>query len=293
MATGKMTWKKMCAGAAMLMLACGLAGAQGTGQSGQNPPPQQSEKSKEKPADVQDLTLDSAPPPVNAEEDAAVKAFSDAPNTDAAKKIQMGEDFVAKYPQSRHRPAVYSTLTMLYLGINQVPKAVGMGEKELQLNPNDVQVLAALSRAIPRALTKDTLEPAKQLAKAEEYGKRAIEVLPTITKPQGVADEAFATAKNDALSMAHSGLGVTYFRLGKYNQAIPELEQAVKLDPAKEPDPVNFYVLGIANVNASHFEDAVAAFNKCAAITGQLQVACKANAEDANKKSRTQLSAPK
>jgi len=54
-------------------------------------------------APVAPLTLDAAPPPVNAEEDAAMKAFRDAPIADVAKKDQMGEEFVQKYPQSYRR----------------------------------------------------------------------------------------------------------------------------------------------------------------------------------------------
>ena len=80
-------------------------------------------------------------------------------------------------------------------------------------------------------------------------------------------------------------------RRGKNAEAIPELEQAVKVDP--NPDPVNYYLLGMANKITSHFDDAVAAFNKCAAMTGPLQGTCKTQAEDAKKLGTTQLSAPK
>src|SRR5256885_6951690 len=51
---------------------------------------------------------------------------------------------------------------------------------------------------------------------------------------------------------------------------LPELEQAVKIDP--NPDPVNYYLLGMANKMTSHFDDAVAAFNKCAVMTGPMQI---------------------
>ena len=43
----------------------------------------------------------------------------------------------------------------------------------------------------------------------------------------------------------------------------------------------------------SHFDDAVAAFNKCAVMTGPMQGTCKNQAEDAKKLGMTQLSAPK
>src|ERR1043166_1053273 len=106
-------------------------------------------------------------------------------------------------------------------------------------------------------------------------------------------DQTFVAAKNATLAMAHSGLGLVYFRRGKFNDAIPELEQSVKIDPNPTPDPVNLYVLGMSNQKASHFDEAAAAFNKCAAISGGLQTACKTGADESKKQASTQLSAPK
>lgn len=288
-------WMKAGLCAVALLLAGGAAAAQ---TSGQNPPaPQQGDKDKPKqPGEVPALSLDGAPaaqPPVNAEEDGAFKAFQGEPPTDPKKKIDAGEAFLLKYPQSRYRVTVYSMLMPLYVQTNQVPKAIEVGDKELALVPNDVQMLASLSQTLSRSINKDTPEPAKQLAKAEQYGKKAIEIMPTITKPEALTEEQFVSAKNLGLSLAHSGLGVTYLRLAKYPEAIAELEQAVKLDPAPTADPVNYYVLGIANMNSSHFDEAAAAYTKCAALASSLQASCKASAEEAKKKSQTQLSAPK
>jgi tetratricopeptide (TPR) repeat protein len=275
----------------LFLLASSGAIAQSS-QSSQNPPtPTQQQTDKKPPSDT--LTLDSAPPPVSAEEDAAFKAFDSAPMTDLNKKIQLGEEFLQKYPQSRYRPPVYSTLTHAYLQTNNVQKMQEVGEKEIELNPNDVQVLAILAQTIPRAMNSSTPNKELQLEKAEKYAKSAIELTPTISKPPNLTDDQFTTAKNQTLAMAHSGLGLVYFRRGKYAEAIPELEQATKIDPNPEQDPVNFYLLGIANEKASHFDDSVAAFNKCAAIPGSLQAACKNGAEEAKKKSATELSAPK
>jgi Flp pilus assembly protein TadD len=91
--------------------------------------------------------------------------------------------------------------------------------------------------------------------------------------------------------MAHSGLGLVFVRRGKFAEAIPELEQAVKIDPT--PDPVNYYLLGLAHKSASHFDDAAAAFNHCATMPGSMQTTCKSGAEEAKKLGSTQLSAPK
>jgi tetratricopeptide (TPR) repeat protein len=260
-------------------------------QSGQQPAPAAKDK---KPADSgSKLDIPAAQPPVNAEEDAAVKAFQALPSTDLPKKIAAGEDFLNKYPESRYRPAVYSALVFAYIQSGNAQKAFEVGDKEVSLKPDDVQTMAVLSQTIPRAMGPNTTEPEKQLAKAETYAKRAIEITPTLPKPEGMADQNFVVAKNETLSMAHSGLGLVYFRRGKYADAIPELEQSVKIDPNPSPDPVNLYLLGMANQKASHFDEAAAAFTKCAAMAGGLQAACKSGADESKKQGSTQLSAPK
>jgi tetratricopeptide (TPR) repeat protein len=180
---------------------------------------------------------------------------------------------------------------MAYMQAGQVPKMVEVGEKELELNPNDVQVLAMLGQTLPRAFKPSAPDAAQQLEKAENYSKRAIEVMPTIPKPPNATDESFASAKNQALAMAHSGLGLVYIRRGKYGDAIPELEQSVKIDPS--PDPVNYYLLALADEKTSHFDDAIGAFTKCAAMQSSMQPTCKNGIEEAKKLAATQLSAPK
>lgn len=284
-------WIEAVAIAGLLLLGCSGASAQ-YGQSGQNPPTPPPQQTDKKPSG-DTITLDTPAPPVNAEEDAAFKAFDSAPNTDLNKKIQLGEEFVQKYPQSRYLSPIYSTLTQAYLQTNNIPKMQEVGEKEIALNPNDVQVLASLGQTIPRAMNSSTPNIPQQLDKAEKYSKSAIELTPTIPKPANLTDEQFTSAKSVVLAMAHSGLGLVCWRRGKFAEAIPEFEQAVKIDPHPEEDPVNFYVLGIVNEKTSHWDDAVAAFTKCAAIPGSLQGPCKGLVDDAKKKAATELSAPK
>ena len=281
--------------AGLLLGFCGITAAQGSqssqgGQGGQSQPPAQS-SDKSKTPDVTPLALDSAPPPVNAEEDAAFKAFQAVPNTDLTKKIELGEDLVKKYPQSRYLPPVYYTLTIAYMQTNQTQKMLEVGDKEVALQPNDITTLAILAQTISRVTNSNTANATQQFEKAATYAKKAIEIAPTLPKPENMTDEAFAAGKNQALVSAHSGLGLVLIKHGQNAEAIPEMEQAIKLD--KDPDPVNYYLLGMADKGTSHFDDAIAAFNKCAAITSSLQATCKAQADDTKKKSATELSAPK
>ena len=287
-------WTKTGAFAAALLLSCVGASAQSgssqSSQSGQSSPPAQQQTDKDK---ANTLTLDTPAPPVNAEEDAAFKAFDTIPMAEASKKTQAGEAFVQKYPQSRYLAPVYSNLVKLYLAGNDLQKMQDAGEKDVALAPNDVQTLAILGQTLPRAWNSSMPNAAQQLEKAEKFSKSAIELTPTIPKPDGMSDAQFVLAKNQTLAMAHGGLGLVYFRRGKFDAAIPEFEESTKVDPNPEADPVTFYVLAIADEKTSHFDAAVAAFNKCAAIPGSLQATCKSGAEEAKKLGATQLSAPK
>jgi tetratricopeptide (TPR) repeat protein len=285
-------WLKTVTVSGSLVCANGAAGAvlyyDQASQS--QPAPQQGDKPKT--PDVTPLTLD-VPAPVNAEEDTAFKAFQAVNQNDAAKKIEAGEAFLVKYPESRYKSPVYGALAYAYLQTGNTQKMQEYGEKELTIAPNDVSTLALLGQTLPRSLhgSAGTPEAVQTLAKAEQYSKQAIEITPTLQKPENLTEEAFTSAKNQTLAMAHSGLGLVYVRRGKNAEAIPELEQAVKIDP--NPDPVNYYLLGMANKITSHFDDAVAAFNKCAAMNGPMQGTCKTQSEDAKKLGATQLSAPK
>ncbi len=284
---------KMAALALLMLGAWGIAAAQsGSGsQSQQGGQSQQPAGDKPKTSDVTPLSLDSAPPPVNAEEDAAFKAFQDAPTSDLQKKIELGEAFLQKYSQSRYLPPLYAAMTLSYMQTNQIAKMLEIGDKAVALTPTDVTTLAILAQTISRVTNSTTPNAGAQLQKAEDYSKKAMEVTLTLPKPANLTDEAFTNAKNQALAAAHSGLGLVYVKRGKNQEAIPELEASIKLDGS--PDPVNYYLLGVANKSTSHFDDAITAFNKCATITGPMQATCKTQADGTKKKSATELSAPK
>ncbi len=280
-------------GALTAFLLCGAASA--GAQSGQSQPGQQQQRppaqaDKDKQPNPAPLSMDNVAAPASPEEESASKAIQQA--TDPNKKTQLAEEFLQKYPQSRYRPMMYQMLVSGYFATQQVPKLLDAGEKEIEMNPNDAPVLAVIAQTLARTYNAKAPDAAKQLDKAELYSKRAIEITPTLPKPENLTEEAFNSAKKDTLVMAHGGLGLVYIRRGKFTEAIPELEQSVKADTHPDPDPVNYYLLGVADKQTSHFDAAAAAFSKCAAVQSSLQATCKSGAEDAKKQGSTQLSAP-
>jgi tetratricopeptide (TPR) repeat protein len=216
-------------------------------------------------------------PQESGKEKKAFKTFKDTPDTDVDRKTQLGEDFINKFPQSLHRVEVVTFLATAYLTHGQVDKLQAEGDKEMALNPSNPVSLAVLGSNLSRAVTPSTPDMQKHLDQADTYCKKSQELLLTAKKPEGLSDEKFVAAKNQTSSVTYSCLGTTAFRRAKYQDALDDLKQAVKL--SEQPDPVNYYLLGKANEATSHFADALDAYNKCAAIAGGMQAACKSEAD--------------
>ena len=239
----------------------------------------------------QEPSASGAPPAdtkFNKKEEDAYKVLYAARGDTSENQIKLGEGFLKKFPQSHYLAGVYSQLTTAYFKEGQQDKMYEAGNKALELNPNNVDVLALFAMAVPRRVTSATpaADAAQQYQKAEAYARHAIELIPNLAKPEGIDDATFEKAKNDELSMAHSGLGLIALRRQKYEDARNELTQAVQL--ASIPDPVDYYLLGNADVQASYYNDAVAAYEKCA-LDGPLIPQCKAAADRAKQDAATKL----
>jgi tetratricopeptide (TPR) repeat protein len=211
----------------------------------------------------------------------AYKSFSAIPDSNFEKKTKSGEDFLHKYPNSAYAPEVYSTLSVLYIQNKQPDKGYADGEKAIELKPNDVRTMANLSQAMARLNSPNDPNAAQKLQKAEDYAKKAIQLTPTLLKPKEVSDQDFAAISNQTLAEAHSALGLINVRRANYDAAIPDLQEAAKLDGGK--DITNYYLLGVAYANSSHYNEAVEAFNKCAASPGTLQQPCQNGSSEAQK----------
>jgi tetratricopeptide (TPR) repeat protein len=228
-------------------------------------------------------------PTINKQEVQAYnKVVVDQKSGDPAKIIAESEAFLEKYPKSIYGPNLYGQLTVLYFSTGQVDKMMDAGNKALAVNPDNVDVLPLFAMAVSRGASK-AQDPKAELLKAETYGKHGIEVLNAMAKPDTLDDATFEKTKSDRLAWCHSALGLVAFNRNKYDDAVVELNQAVKL--ASAPDPVDYYLLGKADVVTNHFIGSIDAFSKCSA-TGPLQAPCKAGMEDAKKKQQTGLEAP-
>jgi tetratricopeptide (TPR) repeat protein len=101
-------------------------------------------------------------------------------------------------------------------------------------------------------------------------------------KPGGLTDDQFTQFKTGELAVAHSGLGLVYFRREQYDASAKELETATQNEAT--PDPTDYFILGADLENLSRYKEAVDAFNRCAQIPGNMQDSCKKYASDATQR---------
>jgi hypothetical protein len=225
-----------------------------------------------------------APP---SKEQSAFKSFAAIPDTDLDKKVKASDDFERKFPKSIFLPRVYSIMAVVYIQNNQPDKGIAIGEKAISLEPSDTRTMANLAQTMARLNNPNDPQADQKMKQAEDYAQKAIQLTPTLKKPEGLSDQDFATANNLTMAMAHSALGTIAVRRGDDAKAIPDLQQASQLDGGK--DATNFYLLGVANANASHYTEAADAFSKCAAsstVAPNLQKACQDGATQAKQKSK-------
>ena len=230
---------------------------------------------------LQDQQQQSQAPKIDPAEEAAYKAFFDAGPSAPDTRIQLGTDFLAKYPMSQYAEAVYSGLVQAYYAKEDWTNFYATADKGIAAYPDDVTMLALVGWVIPHTSNPNDAQASAKLEKAEKYEKHAIEVIGTMAKPAGMTDDQFTQSKATALSEAHSGLGLTYFRRQDWAQSVSELQQATQASAS--PDPTDYFVMGFDLEHQHRYSDAADAYIKCSQIAGGLQDRCKQAAENAKK----------
>jgi hypothetical protein len=221
------------------------------------------------------------------DEVAAFKAFSKEP--DPAKKIQLGNKFLLKYPKSPLAERIDVGLMNAYDAQQDWKDTYRLADNALTLKADDVDALTTVAWTIPHVYSANDPDPDQELNEAEGYAKHAIDVLAKLPKPVDLNDAQFAASKAKRSFQAHSALGLVYFRRDDYDHSAKELEQSTNGNPT--PDPTDLFVLGADLQNLSRFGEPADAYRGCSQIAGALQDQCKQNADVA--KRQADVSKPK
>jgi tetratricopeptide (TPR) repeat protein len=218
---------------------------------------------------------------VDSREQAAYDAFFRVGPEQPDKKIQMGNEFLQKYPKSIFAEAVDAGLTNAYYAKQDWQDFYASADKALALKPDDVDVLTTVGWVIPHFFNPNDPDVDQRLDKAETFEKHAIQVLEKMPKPDHLSEAQFKTLKAQRSIQAHSALGLVYFRREDYDNSAKELQQATQNNAS--PDQTDLFVLGASLLNLDRPAEAADAFDRCGQMEGGLQDRCKQNAAASKK----------
>src|SRR5690348_7900716 len=109
------------------------------------------------------------------DEAAAYQKFSR--QQEPAKKIQLGNEFLKRYPKSALAERVDAVLVNVYRAQQDWKDCYQSANAALALQPDDVDVLTTVGWTIPHIYNPSDPDADQELNTAETYAKHAIEVL--------------------------------------------------------------------------------------------------------------------
>jgi tetratricopeptide (TPR) repeat protein len=164
--------------------------------------------------------------------------------TDPSQLIKLLDQFTQAYPDAAKERAglINYRYAIAYAQSNQVEKADDYAERAIAADPNNIDALNLVSYDYALRLRTNQ-------GKAEEYAKKVLTLVPTMTKPAGVSDDAFKTQQDTQQGMAHLTLGfLDLSKTGASHRtagAIKELREAADLLKANlELQGEAYYFLG-------------------------------------------------
>ena len=178
---------------------------------------------------------------------------------DANKRAALLVRFAQLFPDSPYADQAMGVAAASYQQAQNAPKMLETASGLLAKDPNNLGMLILLSDYYS--------EKGEQLDKAETYAKKAISVLATAKKPEGVTDEQWAQQAALQKGLALSALGQV--NLQKKNNA-PAVENFKTAAPLLKSDPNSYarnqYRLGYALLNLKKIPEAKAALTEVASL---------------------------
>lgn len=259
--------RRIAAGFALVL--CGAAFAQPFAQTTTAPAKPGAQTAQQPPATAippsQPAGTKRPPQATSPDEYAAYKAIIAQPNPVAAE--QATKDFESKFPKSELRALLYYTLMHGYQEANNGAKAVAMGRKAVQLDPDNPVDLIELANLLAEGTRETDLDRDQRYAEAAKNIQRGLATMETsIVVPAGTPPAKVQQLKQFLTAMAHATLGLVDFNRQNYAAAEPNLRKAAQLNTV-QPDPWVYLRLAIALDHQNKYAEALQAANKVLELT--------------------------
>lgn len=209
-----------------------------------------------------------APPaPAKAEEQAAIQKIYQT--VAPGERLALAEEFLTKYTESPLRSRAYAAAAEVYRMRNDFAKAVEYGERAIEFSPRDAFSMILVADALAEG-PADPAQPVQdRLVKAEEYARRALQILPELfaaaPRRPDVPEEEFNKQRQYIEAQPHATLGYIYLRRNQYDQAEAEFIQAVQLNQWR-PNVADYQRLGVVQMRLKKYPESATAFQRCAEL---------------------------
>ena len=196
-----------------------------------------------------------------------LKRYKDAPapngtvaaDSERQKRAGLLTRFAQIFPDSPYANQALGVAATAYQQAQNAPKMLEVANGLLAKDPNNLGMLLLCSDYYG--------EKGEQLDKAEAYAKKAVAVLQTAEKPEGVTDEQWTQQKALQKGLALSSLGQVNIQKKDNAQAAENLKAAA---PLLKPDDGSYarnqYRLGFALLNLKRNAEAKEAFAQAASV---------------------------
>lgn len=179
--------------------------------------------------------------------------------TNSTKRAAMFTHFAQLFPDSPYANQALGVAATSYQQAQNIPKMLEVANGLLAKDPNNIGMLLLLSDYYS--------EKGEQLDKAETSSKKAISLLGTAQKPEGVTDEQWQQQISLQKGLALSSLGQVSIQKKDNAQAVESFKAAAPL--LKSDDGGygrNQYRLGFALLNLKRNAEAKEAFTQAASV---------------------------
>ena len=205
------------------------------------------------------------PQATSPDEYAAYKALIAQQNPATAE--QAAKDFDHKFPKSELRPLLYYTLMRSYQEANNGAKAVEMGRKAVQLDPDNPVELIELANLLVEGTRDTDLDREQRYADVAKYVQHGLAMMDSsLVVPPGTPPERVQQLKQYLTATAHAALGLVDFNRQNFAAAEPNLRKAAQLNTL-QPDPWVYLRLAIALDHLNKYAEALQAANKVLELT--------------------------
>ena len=207
------------------------------------------------PALAQEPAAAPSGPSVKSQEEAnVVMLCQQAPDADL--RIESCNKLLTDFQDTEFKELANYLLMLSHQQKNDFENMLIYGERTLEHNPENIGTLISLSYAIPIRTREHDLDKQEKLAKAEDYAKRGLVLVPAVAKlnPQ-ITDEDWLTMRKDFMAQLHESMGIIASKRAEH----PKAEESYRkmLQVANKQTGTMFYRLAEALKQQEKYEEAM------------------------------------